>query len=201
MSRIRSIKPQFFLNDELASLHPLDRILFIGLWTMADREGRLEDRPLKIKAAILPYDDYDIEEALKRLAGGDFIVRYGVKASQKRFIGITNFSRHQCPNTKEPESTIPAPCRNNAGTIPASYRHDAGTLRLGKGKEGKGEKEAVKEISPSTPTPEAKAPEKTSNPRTILSSGDTKQPARAGPSQAMATGERSGKYDGIAENI
>ncbi len=72
MSRIRSIKPQFFLNDELASLHPLDRLLFIGLWTMADKAGRLEDRPLKIKAAVLPYDAYDIEEALKRLSGKKF---------------------------------------------------------------------------------------------------------------------------------
>ncbi len=132
MPRIRSIKPQFFLNDELASLHPLDRLLFIGLWTMADRDGRLEERPLKIKAALLPYDAYDIEEALKRLSGKKFIVRYGVRAEKSaekaNYIEISNFRKHQCPNVKEPESTIPAPCR-----------HHKSTPRLGKGKEGKGE--------------------------------------------------------------
>jgi len=34
----------------------LARLLYPGLWMLADREGRLEDRPLRIKAEILPYD-------------------------------------------------------------------------------------------------------------------------------------------------
>ena len=39
MSRSRNIKPGFFKNEHLAECQPLARLLFIGLWTLADREG------------------------------------------------------------------------------------------------------------------------------------------------------------------
>ena len=61
MARMRTIKPGFFTNDVLAEVEPLGRILFAGLWTVADRAGRLEERPKKLKAELLPYDDCDVE--------------------------------------------------------------------------------------------------------------------------------------------
>ena len=68
---------------------------------MADRDGRLEERPLKIKAAVLPYDAYDIEEALKRLSGKKFIVRYGVRAEKSaekaNYIEISKFQKTPVP--------------------------------------------------------------------------------------------------------
>lgn len=126
MARIRTIKPEFFINDLLAELPPLDRLLFIGLWTQSDREGRLEDRPRKIKVAILPYDDHDINEALDRLQSKSFIVRYSVNGCN--FIQINNFLKHQYPNIKEQESTIPAPSKHRT-SIPL--------LRKGKERKGK----------------------------------------------------------------
>jgi hypothetical protein len=48
MARSRNIKPGFFTNDELAECHPLGRLLFAGLWTIADKRG-LDDRPKKLK--------------------------------------------------------------------------------------------------------------------------------------------------------
>ena len=54
--RARNIKPGFFENEELADLPPLTRLLYIGLWLLADREGRLENRPRRIKAQIFPYE-------------------------------------------------------------------------------------------------------------------------------------------------
>ena len=53
MARTRSIKPSFFDNEILGDLPPLTRLLFIGLWGIADREGRLEDRPKRIKKELL----------------------------------------------------------------------------------------------------------------------------------------------------
>lgn len=106
MARSRNIKPGFFTNDRLAELHPLTRLLFAGLWVIADREGRLEDRPKRIKAHCLPYDDHDVDAALDDLAGGDdaFIVRYQVNGA--RFIQITNWHDHQKPHHMEPASNI-----------------------------------------------------------------------------------------------
>lgn len=67
MARARNIKPGFFQNELLAEIDPLGRLLFAGLWTIADREGRLEDRAKRIKVALLPYDDCDIDGLLGQL--------------------------------------------------------------------------------------------------------------------------------------
>ena len=105
MARTRNIKPGFFLNDELAEIEPLGRLLFAGLWTIADREGRLEDRAKKIKAEVLPYDDCDIDALLNKLQEHGFIIRYEVDGG--KYIQICTFSKHQVPHNKEKASEIP----------------------------------------------------------------------------------------------
>jgi len=107
MARIRSIKPDFFMHDGLAELSPLHRLLFIGLWTQADREGRLEDRPARIKAAVLPYDGADVDAMLDDLAEHRerFVVRYEVDGV--RYLQVTGFAAHQQPHIKEVASKIP----------------------------------------------------------------------------------------------
>lgn len=107
MSRSRNIKPGFFKNEELSELPFEYRILFQGLWCEADREGRLEDRPKRIKAEIFPYDSVDVDSGLDALAAHGFIVRYEVDG--KRFIEVSNFVKHQNPHKKEAASGIPAP--------------------------------------------------------------------------------------------
>lgn len=54
MARMRTIKPGFFTDEELVELPFEVRLLFVGLWTLADREGRLTDKPKQIKMAIFP---------------------------------------------------------------------------------------------------------------------------------------------------
>jgi hypothetical protein len=105
--RARLIKPGFFKSDELAALPPLGRILFAGLWCMADREGRLNDRPRIIKAEVLPYDDCDCNALLDALAQEGFLVRY--QTGGRPFLQLTTFLKHQQPHYKEPPSVIPPP--------------------------------------------------------------------------------------------
>ena len=76
MSRARNIKPGFFSNDVLVELPFEYRLLFIGLWTEADRAGRLEDRPLKIKMMVFPADNVDVNAGLQALHDRGFIQRY-----------------------------------------------------------------------------------------------------------------------------
>lgn len=95
------------MNDTLAELEPLCRLLFIGLWTIADRAGRLKDNPKRIKAEILPYDSCDINQYLNDLARYNFIQRY--KDSGRAFIQVCKFTRHQHPHQNEPASTLPEP--------------------------------------------------------------------------------------------
>ena len=115
MARARNIKPGFFANDVLAECEPLARILFAGLWTVADRCGRLEDRPKKLKAGLLPYDDCDMESLLSQLADRKFIERYSVDG--EAYIQISTWDKHQNPHVKEAASEIPAPDKNSAATV------------------------------------------------------------------------------------
>jgi hypothetical protein len=107
MARIRSVKPEFFLNEAVAALDFEWRLLFIGLWTQADRAGRLEDRPARLKASILPYDPVDIEVGLRRLTDAGLIIRYD--SDGRAFIAIPTWEKHQQPHVRESESQIPAP--------------------------------------------------------------------------------------------
>jgi len=95
------------MNEELAELPCEARLLFIGLWTIADRAGRLEDRPRKIKAAVFPYEDTDVDTLLGMLAGKQFLKRYRMKGLG--YIEISNFVKHQKPHPKEPPSIVPEP--------------------------------------------------------------------------------------------
>lgn len=106
MARARNLKPGFFRNEVLAECGPWARLLFAGLWTIADREGRLEDRSKRIKADLFPYDaDVDVEQCLQDLAQRDFIVRYVV--GEQRLIQVVSFARHQTPHHREADSTLP----------------------------------------------------------------------------------------------
>jgi hypothetical protein len=107
MARMRTLKPGFFQNEVLAECDPLARILFAGLWTEADREGRMEDRPRRLKISILPYDECDMDYLLDQLQSKGFIIRYEVQ--RVRYIQVLNFLKHQQPHHKEVVSKIPPP--------------------------------------------------------------------------------------------
>lgn len=106
MARARDLKPGFFKNPELVELPFEYRILFEGLWCLADREGRLEDRAKRIRMEIFPADDVDCEAGLHALAGKRLIVRYEVEGNA--FIWIPAFLKHQHPHPREVASVIPA---------------------------------------------------------------------------------------------
>ena len=118
MARARNIKPGFFANEDLAECDPLARLLFAGLWCLADREGRLEDRPKRIRAELLPYDSCDADDLLNQLQARGFILRYS--HGEGRFIQVLKFDAHQNPHMKEAKSSIPAPGQPVASTTSAS---------------------------------------------------------------------------------
>ena len=106
--RARNVKPSLFKNELLATSDPLNTWIFEGLWCLADREGRLEDRPRRIHLEINPGRAYEgTEAALAWLAEQGFVIRYSHGAG--RYIQIVNFSKHQNPHPREAASAFPAP--------------------------------------------------------------------------------------------
>lgn len=106
MARSRNIKPGFFKNEELVELPFEYRLLFVGLWTLADRVGRLEDRPKRIKMELFPADDVNVVAGIDELERMGFVARYD--AEGKKVIEIINFLKHQAPHHTEKKSELPA---------------------------------------------------------------------------------------------
>ncbi|QDV34929.1 hypothetical protein [Tautonia plasticadhaerens] len=120
MARARNIKPSFFENEHLAELDFAARLLFIGLWTEADKEGRLEYRPKKLRKQIFPYDDIDLpllNRYLTELARLGFLTFYVHDALL--YIWINKFRQHQSPHKTERESSLPEATEKNT----VHYQH------------------------------------------------------------------------------
>jgi hypothetical protein len=99
------VKPSFFQNEQLAELPFEARLLFVGLWCMADREGRLEDRPKRIKMNVFPADSIDVVPLLDGLESQGLIERY--EAHGVECIHIPKFVEHQRPHQNEVPSKLP----------------------------------------------------------------------------------------------
>lgn len=152
MARSRNIKPGFFKNEDLGECTLAARLCFVGLWVLADREGRLEDRPKRIKGELFPFDAFEVEPLLEELETRDFILRYA--NDEGRFIQVTKFAAHQSPHYSEKPSVIKPP------ELPESGGHEGGTvggeLREDSEKEGsmKRGSQPPDSLIPDSPNPE-----------------------------------------------
>lgn len=99
-------------------------MLFIGLWMIADREGRLEYRPKRIKMQIFPADTIDVVPLIDGLIREDLIVPYEVGGTE--YLWLPTFLKHQRPHVREQESQLP-PCPQEK----AQPRHDLGDAEEG----------------------------------------------------------------------
>jgi hypothetical protein len=105
MARTRLIKPSFFLDEAVAELPDTAQLLFIGLWTIADRNGRLRDAYKSIRAQIFPYREVNVSDLLDLIASANLIDRY--KVGNERIIQIRSFAKHQHCHVNEPKGTLP----------------------------------------------------------------------------------------------
>ena len=97
------------------------RLLFIGLWCLADRKGLLEDRPLRIKGQVFPFDNIEVAPLLDELADHNFIHRY--EAYGAKLLLIPRFLQHQSPHTNESDSILPEPtCYQGDKCLPPRRR-------------------------------------------------------------------------------
>jgi len=107
MARARNIKPSFFTNEQVSDNCPLGRLLFIGLWTMADYKGDLEWKEKTLKIQILPWDDCSVKELAINLDKSGLVRFYS--DGNKIYLNIPNFEKHQNPhkNERDKGSDIP----------------------------------------------------------------------------------------------
>jgi hypothetical protein len=149
MARIRTIKPEFWVDDTMVDLDPVAKLLYIGLWNFVDDEGYLEFSVRRIKMMIFPGNDYDVDGALRSLLECSRIFRKD--CDQGEIIFLPHFTQHQKISHPTPtkftgiqdHSSVSAP--ESSRTIRKDREPSALKGKEGKGKEGKGD---VPEVRP-----------------------------------------------------
>lgn len=128
MARIRTVKPEFFTSEDILQLSPMARLLYIGIWCEADREGRLAWKPNTLKIRYLPADNVDINALCDELLSAGLVVTYGDDLAF-----VPSFPRHQHINPRESASIFPDPDEENARVTTRQARvSDAQVGRKGK---------------------------------------------------------------------
>ena len=110
--RIRSIKPDVWDDEALGECSTSARLLFVGLITQADDDGRLPGNPRWIASKVYPYDDditsADIKGWLAELDGVDVVRLY--EAAGKTYISLPAWDSHQTIDKRYYKpSRLPAP--------------------------------------------------------------------------------------------
>lgn len=93
MPRIRTIKPEFWVDEKIVELDPWARLLFIGLWNFADDQGFVEYSPKRIKMQIFPGDTTDVAPLLASLLESGLLAAYDSPIG--RLLHVQSWSRHQ----------------------------------------------------------------------------------------------------------
>lgn len=106
--KARTISPDFWMDEFVMSCEPSARLLLLGIWALADREGRLEDKPRLIKGLVLPFDDdIDINDLLRQLLKHRLITRYEIDGQQ--LIWCNDFHKWQKKLRNQVPSVLPPP--------------------------------------------------------------------------------------------
>lgn len=104
----RMIDPSFWQSESMANLSRDQRLLFIGLFSNADDQGRLKGHPAIVRSLVYPFDDIgasEIESDLKALADIGSIIFYEVNS--RRIIQIVNWWKYQSPQWAYPSEYPP----------------------------------------------------------------------------------------------
>jgi len=116
--RARNIKPGFYKDEKLVECSIWARLLAPGLWMLADREGRLLDKPKQIKMEIFPADSVEVDPLLAELHAHGHIKRYEIDGV--KYIQILGFKEHQSPHFSEKESIHPPHINTELRKSPSS---------------------------------------------------------------------------------
>ncbi len=111
MSRIRTLKPEFFRSRSLSRVSLAARITFQGLWCEADDHGHgIADARL-IKGAVWPLDDdighEEVEKHLLELEETDHILLYEIGG--ERYYEVKSWEKNQAAAYRRGEPIHPDP--------------------------------------------------------------------------------------------
>lgn len=118
MARKRMLSPDIWESESFSSLSDLGKIVFIGLISLADDEGRGKANPSLVKSTLFPYDEKrrvaDIKFALSEIARSMSTQFYSVNGND--YYLLLNWSKWQKID-KPSKSKLPAPPNSGVGGL------------------------------------------------------------------------------------
>ncbi len=118
MARMRSLKPEFWHDQEITRLPRDARLLYMAMWNLADEHARLQGDPRYLKGQAFPYDDDLTAPAIDALV--DKLVemgkarRYTVRGAV--YLLLPKLSKHQRLDTEKVPSRLPSPDEAEPGS-------------------------------------------------------------------------------------
>lgn len=135
------IYASLFGDKKIALLSLEARLLYVGLITLADDDGRLEGDPVLLKSKLFPRDadvnPSDVEKWIQEVEKAELIVLYEVRG--ENYIQHPNWTKYQSLRAdRKKESLIPPPDDNQPSTnSPSDGCHDAAEDKVSKDKVSK----------------------------------------------------------------
>lgn len=126
MARIRTIKPEFWTDEDMAEVSEAACLLAIGLLNYADDEGYFNANPKLIKAAVFPIREpsVSIPVMLRELSNHGYLSMF-YTSDNRQFGLIKNFAKHQVVNKPRPSKI------KEMELLPYNYGSTTGSLPLG----------------------------------------------------------------------
>lgn len=114
MARKRMIDPNIWQSEDFSKLSTLAKLVFIGLFSLADDEGRGRCNPVYLKSTLFPYEEgirsADIDKTLSEISSNMSVIFYSCDGSN--YYSLYNWNTWQKID-KPTDSKIPAFEENN----------------------------------------------------------------------------------------
>ena len=108
MARKRMIDPNIWQSEDFSKLSTLGKLVFIGLFSLADDEGRGRSNPVYLKSTLFPYEEgirsADIDKTLSEISSNMSVIFYSCDGSS--YYSLYNWNTWQKID-RPTESKIP----------------------------------------------------------------------------------------------
>lgn len=108
MARKRMIDPNIWQSEDFSKLSTLGKLVFIGLFSLADDEGRGRSNPVYLKSTLFPYEEgirsADIDKTLSEISSNMSVIFYSCNGSS--YYSLYNWNTWQKID-RPSESKIP----------------------------------------------------------------------------------------------
>lgn len=132
--RIRTIKPEFWQDEELSEISETARLVAIGLLNCADDEGWFNANEKLISSLLFPLTEpsVSIHECFIQLIGTGYLKLYKCNKAKKIYGLVVNFLKHQKVNRPTPSKI------KDLVDFTDNSLNDHGSITVGKERKGTG---------------------------------------------------------------